>query len=212
MNILLAEDDFEIANFLIRSFKREKITVDHVADGKEALRRLLKNQYNAIILDLLLPSMEGEEVIKRARQKENLTPIIVLTALQDMETKIRLLNTGADDFLVKPFSLVELVARVKAVVRRTQASHIDSENLIVKDLVLVPREYLVTRAGKKIKLRLKEFELLAYLMRHVNQNISRISLFENIWNYDAKIASNTVDSHVSLLRKKINQGFDSMMI
>ena len=213
MKILLAEDDQEIASFLIRSFKfDEKIDVDHVADGKEALKRLRANQYDAMILDLLLPSMNGETILKTIRKEKDATPVIVLTALQDTETKIRLLNAGADDYLVKPFSFVELVARIKSIIQRSAKKETTSETLTVGELVMIPKRRLVMRANKKIKLRLKEYALLEYLMRHPDQVVSRITLIEKVWDYNARIFSNTVDSHVSLLRKKINRGFRHKMI
>ena len=212
MKILLVEDEVDIANFLIRGLKYEGHTIDHVLDGKRALEKILRDSYDVVILDLLLPSMDGERVVKEVRKEKNTTPIIVLTAVQDTETKIRLLNSGADDFLVKPFSFVELIARIKSVARRTKPKGIKPEELVVQNLVLIPSKRLVTRGGKKIKLRLKEFELLEYLMRHVNEVVSRNTLIEKVWDYNAQIFSNTVDSHISLIRKKINRGFKEKML
>jgi len=212
MKILLVEDEAGIANFLIRGLKYEGYAVDHVVDGEEALDKILNGQYGAVVLDLLLPSMDGEKIVAEVRREKNTTPIIVLTAISDTESKIRILNLGADDFLTKPFSFMELAARIKSMARRSQSKISEPDRLVVKDLVLVPREHLVMRDGKIIKLRLKEFELLQYLMSHINEVISRSSLTEKVWDYNAQIFSNSIDSHISLLRKKINKGYTEKLI
>ncbi|MFC1656205.1 response regulator transcription factor [Patescibacteria group bacterium] len=212
MKILFVEDDVVTANFLMRGLQYEGYTVEHALDGREGLDRIIHGSYDCVILDLMLPHMSGEDVLKQVRAQKKSVPIIILTAIQDAETKIKLLNAGADDYLLKPFSFVELIARVKAVVRRTNGEKSDDEILEVDDLKMIPRLHKVVRGEKTIKLRLKEYALLEYLMRHPEEVVTRGALIEKVWDYNAKIFSNTVDSHISILRKKINDGFDKKYI
>ncbi len=212
MKILLVEDELAVANLIMRGLKQEGHSVEHVEDGKEALCKILDSPYDAIILDLLLPTMSGEDILKEVRKKRNMTPIVVLTAITDTETKIRLLNSGADDFLTKPFSFLELSTRIKSVARRSQTKKPKTDELKVQDLTLIPSKRLVMRSQKRIGLRLKEFDLLEYFMLHPDEVISRNALVEKVWDYNAQIFSNTVDSHISLLRGKINRGFKNKII
>jgi two-component system, OmpR family, response regulator len=212
MRILLVEDEMSLANFMVRYLKQEGYAVDHVVDGKEAVQKILKTPYDVVVLDLMLPSMRGDEVLKAVRAKGCATPVVVLTAIHETESKIQLLNAGADDYLAKPFSYAELNIRIKAVLRRSQKEGAKEERLVVKDLVLIPEKQLVTRAGKPIKLRLKEFALLEYLMRHVNKVVSRSALVESVWDFNAELFSNSVDSHISLIRKKIDKGSKENLI
>jgi len=212
MKLLLVEDESEIANFLIRGLKYEGYKVEHLTDGKEAYSRILQNHFDIIVLDLRLPNMNGEEILKKARAQKITTPVIVLTAIDDTEVKTKLLNAGADDYLAKPFSFVELIARIKAILRRSGSRVENVEEVNVGDLKLIPSMHMVTRGGKKIKLRLKEYALLEYLMRNPNKIVTRNTLLENVWDYNARIFSNTIDSHVSSLRKKVNEGFKEKLI
>ncbi len=212
MKLLIVEDEMELANFLIRSLKREGYEVVHMADGKGVVKHLKKHLYDVIILDLMLPTVEGEKILKTIRGKRDTMPIIVLTALGDIPTKTRILNMGADDYLVKPFSFVELTARIKSVLRRTRGGVQQSEKLAVGDLVLDPDMRLLTRSGKPIKLRLKEYELMAFFMQNANRVVDRNTLIEKVWDYNAQLYSNTVDSHISSLRLKLNKGFDEKLI
>lgn len=212
MKILIVEDEISVANLIMRGLKQEGHLVEHIPDGKEGLYKILDNRYDAVVLDLLLPAVNGEDILKEIRRKKNTTPIIVLTAVTDTETKIRLLNMGADDFLEKPFSFLELATRIKSVVRRSQGEKPKIDKLQVRDLTLIPSKRLVMRGENKINLRLKEFDLLEYFMLHTDKIISRNTLVEKVWDYNAQIFSNTVDSHISLLRKKVNQGGDKELI
>ena len=212
MKILLIEDEMELANFLKRGLKYEGFSVDHLEDGKGAVQQILKEGYDIIILDLILPTVSGEKVLKELREKRDITPVIVLTAINDVETKTKILNLGADDYLIKPFSFVELIARLKTIYRRTHGTIQEQEELKVGDLVLDPRTRLVRRDKKIIKLRLKEYALLKYFMQNPDTVVNRDDLINKVWKYDAKLLSNTVDSHVSLLRKKINEGFKEKLI
>ena len=212
MKLLIVEDEMELANFLKRGFRYEGFKVDHSTDGKGVAEQLKKKKYDVMILDLLLPTVSGEQVLKAMREAHDTTPVLVLTAVDDIQTKTKILNLGADDYLIKPFSFVELVARIKAVERRTKGAGKQARQLKVGNLVLDPQTRLVTREDKPIKLRFKEYVLLEYFMRNPDMVISRDTLIENVWKYNAKVGSNTVDSHVSLLRKKLNQGFDCQLI
>jgi len=213
MKILVVEDEFDIANFLIRGLRSEGNVVEYVNEGKEAFNAILNGDFDVVILDLLLPNMSGEEVLKETRMRKNDTPIIVLTVIQDTESKIRLLNLGADDYLVKPFSFVELYARIKSIFRRSDKKNQNKgEEIVVGDLKIISSRRAMYRGNKLIKLRLKEYELLKYLMTHPDEVIARNTLAEKVWDYNARIFSNTVDSHISLLRKKINEGFDKKII
>ena len=212
MKLLLIEDELELANFLIRGLKYEGYAVDHLMDGREVIEYLKKTSYDIVILDLILPSISGEKVLKEMRLNKHTTPVIVLTAIDDIDTKTKILNLGADDYLVKPFSFVELIARIKSIFRRSHGSVQKQEEISVGELVLRPSMRMVTRSKKPIKLRLKEYALLEYFMQNPNQVINRNTLIENVWDYNARLFSNTIDSHVSLLRKKLNDGFDKNLI
>ncbi|MDH5597298.1 MAG: response regulator transcription factor [Candidatus Peregrinibacteria bacterium] len=211
MKILLIEDEIELANFLIRGFKYEGYHVDHLMDGEGMADYLNRNNWDVIILDLILPSKGGESILKEMRMRKDTTPVIVLTAIDDIETKTKILNLGADDYLVKPFSFVELVARIKSILRRSAGAQKTAE-LTVGDLCLNPDMRLVKRGQKSIKLRLKEYVLLEYFMQNPDKVINRNTLIESVWDYNARLLSNTVDSHISLLRKKINHGFKEKLI
>lgn len=212
MKLLLVEDEVEIANFLTRGFKYEGYKVKHILDGSSVIDIILKNTFDIIILDLGLPKMGGQKVLKKMRAQKILTPVIILTGEVGVETKSKMLNIGADDYLTKPFSFIELLARVRAVLRRSKNRVQPSETLNVGDLKLISSMRMVTRNGKLIKLRLKEYDLLECLMRNPNQVITRNTLLENIWDYNANIFSNTIDAHISSLRKKLNKGFDKEII
>lgn len=212
MKILLIEDEKEVADFLVKGLKYEGYQVQHVADGSQAMPQIGQNQYDIIILDLIMPGSSGEEILTEMRQTMNQTPVIVLTAIDDIGTKAKLLNLGADDYLVKPFSFMELIARIKSVTRRFQGSSQAKQELNVGDLTINPALRMVSRKGKKIRLRLKEYALLEYFMQNPDQVINRNCLIEGVWDYNARLFSNTVDSHISTLRKKINEGFDDKLI
>lgn len=212
MKILLIEDEQEVASFLRRGLKYEGYQVNHLGDGKGALEYLEKNQYDILILDLMLSSGNGEEILKGMRARNDMTAVVVITAIEDVETKTRILNMGADDYLVKPFSFEELVARIKSILRRVKGSVRQTQELVVGDLVLDSALKLATRKGKQIRLRLKEYALLEYFMQNPDRVINRNILIENVWDYNSRLFSNTVDVHISELRRKINNGFDAKLI
>lgn len=206
MKILLVEDEEKLASALTKGLEHEGYAVDAIADGKKALTRisLHRNDYDLIILDLMLPSMDGHEICKQVRAWNITIPILVLTARAETDTKVELLLSGADDYLVKPFSFAELTARVRALLRRpTEAL---PETLKVGDLELNSSERRVTKSGEEIPLTLKEFGLLEYFMRHPNQVVNREDLLSHLWDFNYAGFSNVVDVHVKNLRRKLGEG------
>ncbi len=203
MKILLVEDEQKLAQALAKGLTHEGYTVDSINDGKKALTRiqLHRSDYDVIILDLMLPGMDGFEICKQARAANVTTPILVLTARAETDTKVQLLLAGADDYLVKPFSFAELSARLKALMRRPSEKL--PETLKIRDIELNPGERRVTREGKEISLTLKEFGLLEYFMRHPNQVVNREDLLSHLWDFNYVGFSNVVDVHVKNLRRKL---------
>lgn len=206
MKLLLVEDEQKLANALSRGLGLEGYTVDVIGDGKKALTRisLHRSDYDLIILDLMLPGMDGYEICKQVREMNITIPILILTARNETDTKVQLLTSGADDYLVKPFSFAELVARIRALMRRPNESL--PETLKVGDLELNPSERRVMREGKEIPLTLKEFGLLEFFMRHPNQVVNREDLLNHLWDFNYVGFSNVVDVHVKNLRRKLDEG------
>ncbi|MDX1608481.1 MAG: response regulator transcription factor, partial [Candidatus Spechtbacterales bacterium] len=187
-----------------RGLKSQGFTADYVLNGEDALRRLLMNSddYDLVILDLMLPEKNGDEVCKELREKNINLPILVLTARGETSDKVELLNSGADDYLVKPFSFDELFARVNALLRRPEKSL--APVLKVHDITLDPGKYEVYKKDKKIDMTPKEFALLEYLMRNPNRVLTREQILSHLWGFDFDGFSNVVDVHIKNLRKKIN--------
>lgn len=203
MRILIVEDEEAIAKVLKKSLEREAYAVDYLMDGEKALRRLEMNarDYDLVILDLMLPGMSGLDICRNLRDQKISIPILVLTARNDLNDKVAALELGADDYLTKPFSIQELIARIKAILRRPNETAMTQ--LQVGNLVLDGNTHQVTFRGQPIDLTVKEFTLLEYLMRNPNQVISRHQIIDHLWGYDFMSASNIVDVHIKNLRKKI---------
>lgn len=203
MRILIVEDEKKLADALAKGLTLKGYAVDSIQDGKKALTRisLHRSDYDLIILDLMLPTMDGLEICKEVRGMGITIPIIVLTARTETENKVDLLLSGADDYLVKPFSFEELSARVHALLRRP----VESAPTVLKihDIELNPVERRVRRGEKEIHLTLKEFGLLEYFMRHPNQVVNREDLLSHLWDFNYTSFSNVVDVHVKNLRKKL---------
>ena len=204
MKILLVEDEEKLAQAISKGLQLEGYTVDSIGDGKKALTRisLHRSDYDLIILDLMLPSMDGYEICKQVREWNITVPILVLTARAETDSKVKLLQSGADDYLVKPFSFAELVARIRALLRRPTESL--PETLLFADIELEPSQRRVKRAGEEILLTLKEFGLLEYFMRHPNQVVNREDLLNHLWDFNYVGFSNVVDVHVKNLRRKLD--------
>lgn len=204
MKILIIEDEEKLARALKEGLEKEGSSADFVLDGEAGQRRieLYHNDYDLVILDLMMPKKDGLSVLKSIREQNITIPVLVLTGKDTIDDKVSGLDGGADDYLVKPFSFNEFIARIKALLRRPRQSL--PIELKVQDLTLNTASKKVFRSGKEIPLTLKEFNLLEYLMRHTNQAISREQILFNLWDFDFDSFSNIVDAHIKNLRKKIN--------
>jgi DNA-binding response OmpR family regulator len=205
MRILVVEDEHKIANALKRGLEQESYAVDVEYDGEDGLASALTGEYDLIILDRMLPGLEGIEICQRIRQKNIHCPIIMLTAKDQINDRVAGLNSGADDYLIKPFAFEELLARVKALLRRPKDTI--GTVLKVKDLSLNTVTYEVKRAGKLIVLSSKEYALLHYLLRNQNRILSKDAIIAHVWNFDADVLPNTVEVYMGYLRNKIDKPF-----
>jgi len=210
MRILLVEDEPRIADFIARGLSENGYSVDTAHDGDEAIQWPSVAEFDVIVLDVMLPSIGGIEVCRTLRAQGIRTPILMLTARDAVEDRVQGLDSGADDYLVKPFAFAELLARVRALIRREPVLH--DNTLRVGDLVMDTATRQVTRSGVDVDLTAKEFALLEYLMRHPEQVLSRTVIAEHVWNYDFDNATNVIDVHVKNIRKKIDEGFERKLI
>lgn len=203
--ILLVEDESKIANAVARGLKYEGFEVSIASDGEEALILGKDEEFDCIVLDRMLPLKEGVEVCKELRESNIKTPIIMLTAKSGVNDKIEGLDAGADDYLAKPFSLDELLARIRALLRRPNI--ILNEEIKVGDLILNTTTFEVKRNGKTIILSKKEYDLLEYLMRNANKTISKEKIINHVWDFDSDILPNTVEVYMGYLRNKVDKPF-----
>jgi two-component system OmpR family response regulator len=212
MKVLLVEDNERVAQFVRKGLLEDGHTVDHADNGRDGLILASNGPYDAIILDRMLPGgIDGLGIITALRKTGNHTPILILSALSDVDERIRGLRAGGDDYLTKPFAFGELAARLDALIRRVQPVPKDSV-LAVGDLQLDPLAHRVTRDGREIPLQPQEFKLLEYLMRHAGQVVTRTMMLENLWDYHFEPQTNVIDSHVSKLRQKIDSGFERPLL
>ena len=202
MKILLAEDEVDLNNIITKYLKKNGYSVESVFNGEEALDYLEYDEYDLIILDIMMPKINGFEVIKKLRSKGNHTPILLLTARNSSEDKVKGLDLGADDYIVKPFDFNELTARIRTIVRRRYGN--SSNELSIGDLVLDISKKTVTRAGKTIELTGKEYSVLEYLIQSKNRILSREQIKTHVWDYDYEGDSNIIDVLVKNIRKKIH--------
>jgi DNA-binding response OmpR family regulator len=205
VKILIVEDEHKIANLIKQGFEQEHFVVDVAYDGTAGYDYAFSEPYDAIILDRLLPGMDGLTICKKLRGQGNHIPILMLTAKGQLNDKVEGLNSGADDYLTKPFAFEELLARVKALVRRPKTT--TGNVLLVEDLSLNTDTYEIKRGEEEITLSSKEFALLEYLMRHQNKTLSKEQIINHVWSYDANILPNTVEVFVGYLRNKIDRPF-----
>lgn len=205
MRILIIEDEHKIANAIKKGLELESFAADVQYDGHEGLTFALTEDYDAIILDLMLPSIDGLTICKKIREEKISTPIIMLTAKDKISDKVEGLNLGADDYLAKPFSFDELLARLRALLRRPK----ETLNPVIKyqDLSLNAVSFEVKRGDKNIKLSAKEFGLLEYLIRHTDQIVTKDMIINHVWDYDADILPNTVEVYIGYLRNKVDKPF-----
>jgi DNA-binding response OmpR family regulator len=201
-HVLVAEDDVPLANFLRRQLESEAYNVQLVQDGEAASEKVNSDKYHLLILDLNLPKMDGVSVLKQVRPKQPHLPILVLTGRTQVEDRVLSLDSGADDCLLKPFAFTELMARVRALLRRNP--QLPGAPLQVADLMLDNRDYRVERAGKRINLSGKEFALLEYLMRNAGQTVTRAMIMEHVWNLPLDPSTNLVDVYVKYVRDKVD--------
>ncbi len=210
MRILLAEDEQDLNRLITQKLKKEGYSVDSCLNGEDANDALMCAEYDAIILDIMMPRVDGYEVLRRLRSKGDMTPVLFLTAKDSIADRVRGLDMGANDYLIKPFSFDELMARIRVMLR---TSHGVSDNEItVGDLVMDCAKKKVTRGEREITLSAKEYELLEYLMHNAGIILSREKIENHIWNYDYEGGTNVVDVYISYLRRKIDDGEDVKLI
>lgn len=205
MRILVVEDEHRIANTIKKGLEQEHFTVDMAYDGVAGYDLASAEEYDLIVLDLMLPRLDGLTLCKNIRAKKIQTPILILTAKGQVQDKVAGLDTGADDYLTKPFSFSELLARIRALVRRPKV--INFESLEVSDLALDPKLYIVKRGKTSLKLSRKEFSLLEYFMRNKGKILTKTQIITHVWNYDADVLPNTVEVYIRNLRNKIDKPF-----
>lgn len=212
MHILLVEDERRLASAIRRVLEEEGHVVDVVHDGEDGLYQALLETYDVIVLDVMLPGRDGFSVARELRAKGRTTPILMLTARDAIPDRVAGLDAGADDYLVKPFALSELLARLRALDRRARMSAGEGHVLRVGDLELDLRAREARRGGRRVELTAKEFALLEALMRHPGQVLTRSQLLDMVWHYDATIESNIVDTYVHYLRTKVDKDFEPKLI
>ena len=211
MKILLAEDDSKLADYVRAGLEEEGHSVEHFADGRDALAFCLYNTCDLAILDRMMPGMDGLSVVKALRAAGSDMPVIFLTGLADVDNRVEGLAAGGDDYLTKPFHFSELMARIGALTRR-RAAHAETTRLVVHDLELDLLTRLARRQGQSIELQNKEFMLLEVLMRHPGQVLTRTMLLERIWNFSFEPTTTVLETHMSRLRAKVDKPFDVPLI
>ena len=207
MHILLIEDDINAASYVIKGLKESGHVVDHASDGEEGMELSLTLKFDVIIIDRMLPKLDGLSLIKKIRDQKIDTPILILSALGEVDEKVLGLKAGADDYLAKPFSFSELLARIEVLVRRTNPEVKDT-SIKVGSLIMNLLTRQVHRNGIEIELQPREFRLLEFLMRRSNQVVTRTMLLEGVWEYHFDPQTNVIDVHISRLRSKIDKPFD----
>jgi two-component system, OmpR family, response regulator len=206
MRLLIIEDDREAAEYLVKAFREVGHVADHAGDGEEGLALALDGGYDALIVDRMLPKLDGLAVIGRLRTKNITTPVLILSALGAVDDRVRGLRSGGDDYLPKPYSFAELLARIEVLGRR-HAGRGEDTQYRVGDLELDRLSHRVLRGKDEILLQPREFRLLEYLMKHAGQVVTRTMLLENVWDYHFDPQTNVIDVHISRLRSKIDKGF-----
>jgi two-component system OmpR family response regulator len=211
MKLLLIEDDERMADFIVRGLKEAGHVVDHTANGKDGLFLAASEKYDAMIIDRMLPGLDGLSIMKMLRTTGNHTPALFLTTMSGIDDRVEGLEAGADDYLVKPFAFAELLARLGALMRRPAVSGVRTM-LRVGDLEMDLLKRLVTRAGRTIDLQPQEFRLLEYLMRSDGRAVTRTMLLENVWDFHFDPQTSVVETHISRLRGKIDKGFETELL
>ena len=210
MRLLLVEDQAKVARFIRRGLEEEQYAVDVAPEGEDALAMMMTARYDLVILDLMLPDIDGFEVCRRLRREGRSMPVLMLTARHAVEDKVTGLDLGADDYLTKPFEFAEFLARVRALLRRQDSS--TSAEIQIGDLLLNTATHEVTRDGRRIDLSSKEYMVLEYLMRRAGRIVTRTMILEAVWSYDFDPGSNVVDVYVHYLRRKIDDPFSTKLL
>ncbi|ODT62443.1 MAG: DNA-binding response regulator [Phenylobacterium sp. SCN 69-14] len=209
--ILLVEDDAETADYILKGLREEGYTAEHLADGRDGLYAASGEPFDAIVMDRMIPGLDGLSVIKALRAAGVETPIIILSALSHLDERVKGLRAGGDDYLTKPFGYSELSARLENLMRRRPATEVETK-LACGDLVVDLLSRRVSRAGRPLDLLPREFKLLEYLLRHKDRVVTRTMLLEQVWDYRFDPHTSVVDTHISRLRKKIDEGFASPLL
>jgi two-component system OmpR family response regulator len=211
MRILLIEDDVKVASLVARGLEDAGFAVDRAVDGEEGLRKALNDPFDAVIVDIMLPKLDGLSLIEDLRRKEINTPILILSAKRSVDDRVRGLQRGSDDYLTKPFAFAELLARVQVLIRRTTAV-LEPNYLVVGDLNIDLITRVVKRGDKEIPLQPKEYALLEYLARNVGKVVSRTMIMEHVWDYNFDPMTNVVEARICKLRDKIDKDYDIKLL
>lgn len=211
MRILVIEDDKDVSSYIGKGMKEAGHTVDTASNGKDGLFLATTEDYDAMIVDRMLPELDGLTIIKTVRGAGNMTPALILSALGEVDDRVKGLRSGGDDYLVKPFAFAELLARIEILARR-QNNKPETTTLTAGDLELNLLSRKVTRGGKEIELQSREFKLLEYMMQNKGQVVTRTMLLEHVWDYHFDPQTNVIDVHISRLRSKIDKGFKTQII
>ncbi|MCG6859947.1 MAG: winged helix-turn-helix domain-containing protein [Chromatiaceae bacterium] len=211
MRLLLIEDDQQVVNYLQKALREVGASIDHAGDGREGLLMAASEDYDVLIIDRMLPKLDGLAIVRTLRASGNQTPVLILSALGEVDDRVEGLRAGGDDYLVKPFAFSELHARLEALLRRGSGDAPETR-FQVADLTLDMLARKVTRGGREIQLQPREFRLLEYLMRHAGQVVTRTMLLENVWDYHFDPQTNVIDVHISRLRAKIDRDFEAPLL
>ena len=212
MKILIIEDELDVSNYIAKALKESGYIVQQAFNGEEGQFYATTENYDALIVDRMLPIIDGLTLIKNLRCLGHSVPILILSALGNVDDRVQGLTCGADDYLVKPFAYIELKARLTSLIRRSLTKTNLSTELILGDLRIDLLSHKVSRANHPIELQSREFKLLEYLMKHQDQIVTRTMLLENVWEYNFDPQTNVIDVHISRLRSKLNKGFDKHLI
>ncbi|OWJ67676.1 response regulator transcription factor [Inquilinus limosus] len=212
MRILVIEDDAQAAQYLTKGLRESGFVVDHAPDGPQGLFLATSETYDAMIVDRMLPGMDGLLIVETIRRNGNQTPVLFLSAMGQVDDRVRGLRAGGDDYLTKPYAFTELLARLEALLRRGASPAAAQTELQIGDLRMDLLSRSVSRSGRKIDLQQREFQILEYLMRHSGQVVTRTMLLENVWNYHFDPQTNVIDVHISRLRQKIDKDFETPLL
>ena len=212
MKLLIVEDDAGAASYLVKAFREAGHVADHAADGLDGYAMAAEGQYDVLVVDRMLPKLDGLSLIRSLREQGKETPVLILSALGQVDDRVKGLRAGGDDYLAKPYAFSELLARTEVLARRNRPAQSEETLYRAGDLELDRLKHRVTRGGVEIDLQPREFRLLEYLMRHAGQVVTRTMLLENVWDYHFDPQTNVIDVHVSRLRSKIDKGHERPLL